>query len=1014
MSSDKKSFYDLLKSKLDISNYTPKLIDKIEKVKLTTKKKEEYFVLKNEEKNTYIKLTPKDNFIVENIDGKTSVSDLVVNYFFKFQSFANERIYKLIKNLKNKYFLTEKPQNIYIDVVKKVLKRQWKIRLKILKNLFLGFKFELKNVDKPIGFLYNKFFHIFFSKPARRSYIILAIVGAFFFFFNLYSSRFHLFKVKDSYSIGYLFILIFNIIIVSVHELFHALAVKATGRKINAGGFLFYIGSPCFFVDTSDTWLTHTKNRIMVSWAGPYSTIIISSICSIVIFVFPDFFLADILFKLSFWSYVSAFFNLNPLLELDGYYMLIDHFEKPILRQRSMQFLKAQFFDKLKTKEKFSKEEKTYTFFGALAFAWTTFAIVMAVFVIKWRVLKIVRDIFERSELFPKVVSIIVLVLFILPVIVSMAVSLIFVLKYIIEYILELKVWRNNFYVAAAFVLFPFLVAFIVNNYSDLAYYSIITNSVNISMLVLSLFLLVILAIKLKGSSINMFLALFALFLLLNIAEKAVVLIGVNINIPFSAILTFTATIFIIVSLIALVKNISLYLRVPSIFLFLASIIFIISLKTEFAPELTKTFSYVYLFSTIFVLYIYFGRLSFLKASSKLASKSLVEQQNLKLFYNKLNNFLLENFNYFFGYSRLINAEKRFNKIMDKKNSGYRMWELEIVDEWPADDDILKFSNRCYESLTTIIDVLKKFTGINIIKNALINFYDNLDWKEREIANEYLLKKLPWKLDQTSDVYLFKPDTFYIFKKVPLFRELDEDKINTLSSFFKLEKYKKEKLIIRKGEIGDKFYIIKSGGAEVYDITESGDEKMLARLASGDFFGEIALLEDVPRTAFVRIIENTELLSLDKNTFSTQIAPFFKDMGKREEGSENQELVHKVPIFAEIPMGTLAEIAKKMQEKSFKAGEVIIKEGESGDVFYIIKEGKVEISKKGKPVAFLSKGEYFGEIALVKDIPRTATVKAATSVTVLILAKDLFLDLIDKKLVNTKELDLVVSRRMME
>jgi CRP/FNR family cyclic AMP-dependent transcriptional regulator len=86
----------------------------------------------------------------------------------------------------------------------------------------------------------------------------------------------------------------------------------------------------------------------------------------------------------------------------------------------------------------------------------------------------------------------------------------------------------------------------------------------------------------------------------------------------------------------------------------------------------------------------------------------------------------------------------------------------------------------------------------------------------------------------------------------------------------------------------------------------------------------------------------------------------------------------------------MAEKGKVLERKVFYAGQKVFGEGESGDRAYLIQDGTVEISKNGLPLATLGKGELFGEMALVDDQPRMATVKAMTDVSVVIIGRDAF------------------------
>ena len=91
-----------------------------------------------------------------------------------------------------------------------------------------------------------------------------------------------------------------------------------------------------------------------------------------------------------------------------------------------------------------------------------------------------------------------------------------------------------------------------------------------------------------------------------------------------------------------------------------------------------------------------------------------------------------------------------------------------------------------------------------------------------------------------------------------------------------------------------------------------------------------------------------------------------------------QELIQQVPLFSDLDKRDLQGLASSMKERTFNEGETVASEGQTGVGFFIIDEGEATISVKGEERATLGHGDYFGEVALIDDGARTATITAKT------------------------------------
>ncbi|CAN5818493.1 hypothetical protein BH24CHL6_BH24CHL6_01730 [soil metagenome] len=123
-------------------------------------------------------------------------------------------------------------------------------------------------------------------------------------------------------------------------------------------------------------------------------------------------------------------------------------------------------------------------------------------------------------------------------------------------------------------------------------------------------------------------------------------------------------------------------------------------------------------------------------------------------------------------------------------------------------------------------------------------------------------------------------------------------------------------------------------------------------------------------------------------------------------------LLRNVPIFAPLPMTVFEQLAAAAEPLNFEAGSDIVKQGEPGDCYYIIAHGQVDVIHDGRRVAALVKGDGFGEIALLRDLPRTATIRAMTPVETLRLGRQDFLSAVTGSPHSTQAADTVVGARL--
>jgi putative peptide zinc metalloprotease protein len=244
-------------------------------------------------------------------------------------------------------------------------------------------------------------------------------------------------------------------------------------------------------------------------------------------------------------------------------------------------------------------------------------------------------------------------------------------------------------------------------------------------------------------------------------------------------------------------------------------------------------------------------------------------------------------------------------------------------------------------------------------------------------------------------------------RAVPLWSEFPAGRLLEVARAMHAEDVASGAEVVRQGESGDRFYLIARG---IFEVFVDGQPEI--RLGRGDFFGERALLHRAPRAATVIAIEPARLFVLGRAEFDALLASDLAARARVEAAMAYRDAVSEMPLVRNLSPGELDVLLSRLVPLSVSAGEVVIRQGGVGDRFYVVLTGEVEVRRDDDPLARLGPGEAFGEIALLLDMPRTATVTALVPTTLLALDAADFRDVLAGYLGRASELERLSHLRL--
>lgn len=327
----------------------PKWLSHIDLHTHQTDDQETLVTLRDATHNNYYRLTQEGFFIWQKLDGKHTLRDISLAFHQQYDIFDPGMISKFILDLEESGFVEKtyshwleqkKDENIFIRAIS-LLKRVMEASV------------SFGNVDEWLTKVYQQWAHVLFGVRAQVTFAFLVIVGcvAFLFVFEQNVEFLRVTHYSSSLLIAAMFTAFFTAIL---HELAHAFTAKAFDKKVHSFGVGWYWFGPIAFCDTSDMWLSSRWPRVAVDLSGIYLDMLLAGLSAVLALCFLHYPTLSLFFWLfAFVKYLGVFSNLDPMLELDGYYTLMDLFGKDNLRQSAILWLAEELPQSWKDPRKF-------------------------------------------------------------------------------------------------------------------------------------------------------------------------------------------------------------------------------------------------------------------------------------------------------------------------------------------------------------------------------------------------------------------------------------------------------------------------------------------------------------------------------------------------------------------------------------------------------------------------------------------------------------------------------------
>lgn len=316
--------------------------------------------------------------------------------------------------------------------------------------------------------------------------------------------------------------------------------------------------------------------------------------------------------------------------------------------------------------------------------------------------------------------------------------------------------------------------------------------------------------------------------------------------------------------------------------------------------------------------------------------------------------------------------------------------------EFPSDDPAaLPEVSPHYESNVPGLYVIGALGGYPLIKQAMNQGYEVIEYiagNDIAPADEPLLVE---KFEAMGDVDVDEVLTS-IRQTIPVFSKLNTLLLRETMLDSTVHAVEAGGTIFKRNDYSDTFFTIFIGQVGIQ--ISADDPSMVVKLREGEFFGEMGLISGRRRTATVVALTDCVVFETPRRTMLKLIQSVESVKRTLDKTSILRQIqTHLTPG---VPAEDLEELVDTAEIENFKAGEVLFNQGDAGNHMHLIRSGSCTVSMQigGRDVvlSYVPSGNYIGEMALLSDMPRSATVKAAHNTETICLSGEAFKQVMDK------------------